>query len=403
VFGTAFAHYVSYGATDQQTVRNLAGSYTGILVPGTVAAFQREGTGGFVLSLSATPASPEYAIDPRFPLFQQALSRPKRSHRSLAEALGAPGLVRSRDPNPRDFTPTLVRTIARSWAEFNGTYRSRAGGKFAKYARRLGRPVESTESKPPTFVLAPYLAVSNRTDPWWELSKSLFDRTEEHVEDVGRCIRVIAAKDVSALEELIEDVPEERLAVWPSGLDEITSTSGDLGDYARTIQRASEGGRSLFALYGGFFSVLMNNLGLSGASHGIGYGEYRNWIELPTSGPPPARYYLPQLHRYVQPDEATRLFLADSRLSACGCQECNGDPPLGLDYHALMRHSVRCREREITEWAGLSLGDMVTRLDEEATEFRQVLHASGLPEVVISRTERQAAHLARWVDALESV
>ncbi len=63
MFDATFAHYLSYGATDQQTVRALTGSYSGLLVPGTVAAFQRDGTGKFVFALSATPDSPDYAID----------------------------------------------------------------------------------------------------------------------------------------------------------------------------------------------------------------------------------------------------------------------------------------------------------------------------------------------------
>ena len=45
MFETKFSHYLSYGAADQHTVRELRGFYDGLLVPGTVAAFQREGTG----------------------------------------------------------------------------------------------------------------------------------------------------------------------------------------------------------------------------------------------------------------------------------------------------------------------------------------------------------------------
>ena len=68
MFTRQFSHYLSYGASDQKTVVDLRDVYNGILVPGTVAAFQREGTGGFVLSLSAADSIP-YVIDPRSPLF----------------------------------------------------------------------------------------------------------------------------------------------------------------------------------------------------------------------------------------------------------------------------------------------------------------------------------------------
>src|SRR5438067_1190570 len=101
----AFAHYLSYGATDQQTLRDLAGSYDGLVVPGTIAAYQRQGTGGFVLSLSATAAAPPYVIDPRFPLFQQRLQAPKQSHFALASLFGDyPDLIDiDNAPLPTDF------------------------------------------------------------------------------------------------------------------------------------------------------------------------------------------------------------------------------------------------------------------------------------------------------------
>src|SRR5207245_1020479 len=94
----SYSHYLAYGATDQETFRALRGAYTGVLVPGTIAAWQRQGTGGFVLALSATEQAPPYVIDPRFPLFQQPLKDPKASHEALADLLGDPDLIRRIEP-----------------------------------------------------------------------------------------------------------------------------------------------------------------------------------------------------------------------------------------------------------------------------------------------------------------
>lgn len=403
LFDDDFAHYLSYGATDQRTALDLAGNYTGLLVPGTIAAFQREGTGGFVLSLSATAAAPDYTIDPRFPLFQQPLPSPKRSHVALAELLDAPELVRGTAPSPADFTPDLIARIAAAWGRFNGGYQDAAGSKFAKYAKRLKREVMPRDAREPTYVLAPYLVASGPTDPWWAISEQLFEATLDAMNGDQRCIRVVAAASAGALAELIPATSERRLAMWVSGLEEMASPSQDLAAYGRAIQTAASEGRSSFALYGGFFSVLLHEVGLRGSSHGIGYGEYRNWIELPNSGPPPARYYLPQLHRYVQADEATRLHLADPRLAECLCDECQGDPPLGLDYHSLMKHSVRCRAAEIDGWAGLDPDAAATRLSDELEAYRQVLQGSGLPDIVVTRTERQASHIPVWIEALRII
>lgn len=403
MFDQDFSHYLSYGATDQQTVRALTGDYNGLLVPGTVAAFQRDGTGGFVLTLSATADAPEYAIDPRTPLFQQGLSKPKKSHQSLADLLGIPALIRTHDPDPSEFTDDIVATMARNWAQFNGDYRAAAGSKFAKYAKRLGQAVQPRDAQQPTFVLPPYFVARRRSDPWWGVSQRLFRATLEEMDDAERVVRVVATTSGLGLADLLTDVDELRAAIWVSGLEELTADSSELANYGQTVSDASDDGMELFALYGGFFSVLLQNVGLSGSSHGIGFGEYRQWVELPSSGPPPARYYLPQLHRYVQPDEATQLYFADRRLAECGCVECESEPPIALDYHALMRHSVRCRATEIQEWSDLGVSGAAQRLDEEYAEFRQVLHSCGLPDIAVNRIEQRGAHIPRWVHALNEL
>src|SRR5216117_1046434 len=139
----AFSHYLAYGATDQQTARELAGFYDGLLVPGTIAAFQREGTGGFVLTLSATEASPQYVIDPRFPLFQQRLTSPKKSHHALAEWLEDPRLVQEEaKPQPADFPPDRTESLAHRWIDINRGYAAATRQKFDKYDKRLGEPVQ---------------------------------------------------------------------------------------------------------------------------------------------------------------------------------------------------------------------------------------------------------------------
>lgn len=403
MFDATFSHYLSYGATDQQTVRSLTGDYTGLLVPGTVAAFQRDGTGGFVLALSATPDSPEYAIDPRTPLFQQHLSKPKKSHQSLAELLGIPGLIRPDDPDPSDFTDDVIETMAQNWAQFNGDYRAAAGSKFEKYAKRLGQPVQPRDARQPTFVLPPYFMARRRRDPWWDVSQRLFRATIDELADASRAVRVVATTSGLGLADLLSEVDEDRAAIWVSGLEELTSESEALADYAVAVGEASDDGMNLFALYGGFYSVLMQNVGLAGSSHGIGFGEYRQWVELPSSGPPPARYYLPQLHRYVQPDEATQLYFADRRLAECDCVECESEPPIALDYHALMRHSVRCRAAEIDEWSDLGVAAAVERLTDEFGEFRSILHSCGLPDIAVNRIEQRGAHMTRWIESLASL
>ena len=195
---------------------------------------------------------------------------------------------------------------------------------------------------------------------------------------------------------------DTEVVVWVSGFEEANRPELDLSQYAQTLRGATENGKRVFALYGGFFSVLLSAYGLVGSSHGIGFSEHRDWRELPSSGAPPARFYVPRLHRYMQPDEADLLYSADPTLVECGCPECAGRSPVELDYHQLMRHSVRCRATEIGEWVGLSAGAMADRLSDETTAFYDALRYAGLPTRFEARVMRHRQTLERWVRVLRT-
>ena len=313
----AFAHYLSYGASDQQTARALTDQYDGLLVPGTVAAFQTAGTKGFVLTLSARQEGPStrYVIDPRFPLFQQGLSKPKKSHQSLAELLGDPSLVDSSNPSAEDFDDDRVEAIAESWVQFNTGYTELTAKQFDKYAQRLDEVVVPIDATLPEAILAPYFMADGTSDEFWDVSSRLWQATQSAAVGTGLPVyRVIAAKEPHVLVDLLDAEPSGRVALWVDAIDEFQVDGVGmqrLTAYARAVRHGSAAGKQMFALYGGYFAVMLGSLGLSGASHGIGYGEQRAYIELPNSGPPPARYYLPIAHKYVSQD------LAEYFESAC--------------------------------------------------------------------------------------
>jgi hypothetical protein len=396
-----YAHYLSYGATDQRTVRDLMGEYSGLLVPGTVAAFQREGTGGFVLALSARTDATDYVIDPRSPLFQQSLSNPKQSHLALADLLGVdPQLFSGRHPEAADFEGQLCAEMAERWVNFNTGYTESVSGKFAKYAKRLNEPVLPSDARAPTYILAPYFIAEGPEDPWWDVSARLYEEAAR-VAPSDTCVRVVAVTSPLALGRLLDTLDDERAVIWVSGLQELETPPEVLAEYARVVAASEERDQDLFALYGGFFSVLLASFGLDGQSHGVGYGEYRSWLELPQSGPPPARYYLPRAHRYVSQELAHQMWLADRTLAECDCAECEGQSPLILEYHELMKHSVRCRSREIREWAGLDVMAALARLRVDYLDYRNDLNEAPLPQIWSRRAQRTVEPMDRWTAALE--
>lgn len=398
-----FAHYLAYGATDQETFRELRDSYSGILVPATIAAFQRQGTGGFVLTLSATPEAPPYMIDSRFPLFQQRLKAPKKSHTALADLLNDPGLVQTEAvPDPTSFSDERIEEIARHWVDFNVGYGAQEMDSFDKYAKRLGEDVRPEQAQTPEAILAPYFACDGVDDPWWEHSKLFFQQTSTLTSEPP-CLRVVCATDASALDALLSDIGDpEQLIVWVSDLDEHNATAEELGHYRTAISNAAGRGHRPFALYGGFFSVLLGSNGLTGSSHGVGFSEHRSWIELPESGAPPARYYLRRAHRYVPQDLAQALYSVNADLTDCPCIQCDGRPPIALGYHELMKHSVLCRAEEISRWYDVTNRDAAQVLGDEFAALAKQIDESGLAPRIRSRARSFIEHLPEWARALRA-
>ncbi|OIQ82045.1 hypothetical protein GALL_361780 [mine drainage metagenome] len=395
-----FDHYLSYTSTDQQTVRELHNSFSGLLVPGTVAAFQAEGTKGFILSLSARSEEP-YVIDSRFPLFQNRLLNPKRSHTLLAEIFGVPELInKTRIPIPDDFDSAMIEKIAQGWIDFNVRFEDVKLKTFEKYAARLGEEVLLAKRKEPAYILPPYAMVGDLADGWWEFSKQLWQDSIEYASTKNvsdKLRRVVAAKNPRLWGELASEISDDEVVGWVSNLNEFDLTSeGSLIEYGRALKASQGRNQKVFALYGGFFSILLARFGLTGASHGIGFGEHRNSIELPTSGAPPARYYVPKLHRYIGVEIAVHLWRQFPALVTCSCLECAGRSPAVLDYHGLMRHSVRVRNSEIHEWVDLPSLELIERLNSTFDEFQKGVDRLNAPAKIVEGARAVYSHLAMW-------
>ena len=149
----------------------------------------------------------------------------------------------NRDPNPLEFTPERIDLIARSWVEFNQGYQHAANAKFDKYALRLNEPVVPERAKSPRFVLAPYTMTSGTDDPWWNVSRMLYERTCHHMGESEKCIRVVAATSATGLSHLLRELPDSRALVWVSDLDELDSSPAVL----KILRQRHSGGTRRFA------------------------------------------------------------------------------------------------------------------------------------------------------------
>jgi hypothetical protein len=375
-----------------------------MVVPGTTAAFQAEGTRGFVLTLSAAEKFP-YTIDPRFPLFQERIPNLRKSHLLLAGVFGIEKLVSEHGQvRPQDWSPAVEDTIVERWIDFNSNYTDLRPAAFEKYARRLKRELPQDQAAPPTWVLPPYLMEAQQYPQAWEISNRLWEKSVDIARATGhgdRLRRVVATWEVANLLPLGMSVGETEIVVWVSDLDELDLVRGQrLSDYARAIRRLADAGKKPFALYGGYFAVMLSSVGLVGASHGVGFSEYRNHIELPTTGGAPARYYVQRIHRYLPVDLASELWRRDPQLVASQYLGFRSADPLELEYHELMEHSVRARNDEIQKAQGVLPTQHVEDLETVFEAYRRDLAGVRLTEGLRKRIDQFIAHLPVWQFAL---
>lgn len=397
-----FNHYVSYGSSDQQTMTNLRELYDGLVVPATIAAMQGQATGGFVLAMTALDQDLPYVIDSRFPLFQRRLEAPKPSHVKLAEILDDERLILTEeDPTPESFDAPRIQKLATNWNEFNSSYEDTHKEKFDKYAERLGEALDPQDAQDPDRILPLYFIVTGPGEPWWDQSEALWQATRALAPN--NATRVIAVENSSFLARSLEAVTEEEIAIWASGLNEMDSISGDLFEYGVAVAEAGERGQKLFALYGGYFHVMLMKLGLTGFSHGIGFGEHRDWTALSSSGGPPPRFYLPRAHRYFPQDLAQVLWEQDPEIISCPCGECENRSPGGLSYHALMRHSVRVRDLEITHARERSLRQLHQDLIDDQQFLVERISKLSLTSKMRTRVNDLLDHFDSWITAVGSL
>lgn len=399
-----FSHFLAYGSTDQETLRELTNEYDGLLVPGTVAAYQAEGTRGFVLSLSAAAQHP-YAIDPRTPLFQYRNPAPKQSHISLSRVLGIADDIARHGMVPLDtWTDEYCAAVARSWLAFNSDYTSIAPKQFDKYARRLGKTLPVADARLPTWVLAPYLMhtvdfdASMVNDRLWNAAVDAAGASR------SRLRRVVAATAATDLRRLALAAGEEEIVIWMDDLEEVDgANSARLAEYASAVSDLQVAGLKPFALYGGYFAVALATVGLRGASHGVGFSEHRNHIELKTSGGAPARFYVQRLHRYFPIDLASELWRQDAGLVASYYSGYQDRDPGEYSYHELMKHSVRARSDEIRGVVDATPQDIADHLDEVFTDFRRDVKRIAISRPASRRVEANLAHLPVWSRALRQL
>ena len=125
--------------------------------------------------------------------------------------------------------------------------------------------------------------------------------------------------------------------LWATDFEEDRATEGQIRGLKTLVQGLSqEGKKQVINMFGGYFSCLLAESGLTGFSHGLGYGERRDITPVLGGGLPPAKYYLPATHQQIRIDQlaaiASSLDKDSFSQTICNCSICRGLLQEGLDF-----------------------------------------------------------------------
>ncbi len=402
-------HFLAYGHSNQTTFGNpgIQSAYDAIVVPGTIATFFQQATGGFVLALKRP-----YFIDPRTPVFQQDLQQQhiRASFYTLSQAHG-PRIEVAVDRAGKGLARLWVeirntydhKEAAKSWLDYQRGYVSGSSQKLRHYEKLIGKSLGGAQQ--PAFFTNPYWMANSLASQAWTMTHGTIVEMKNELHTDESFVPIIAWKRRNGfggwrtLERMVESICDigdiHTVLIWIDSFRELEEPVDELRALRELVSGMLSDGVRVGMLYGGYFSVLLGKVGLWSFGNGVGYSESRSFPELPSTGGPPPRHYLYGLHRYIQPDIASQILRNDYKGMLqipvqLRHQTANSDPA-SLSYHELMTHFVLSRGAEIDHAAGSSVVDLQNELIDTASYIEASHILSALASV---------EHLRNWAAAL---
>lgn len=259
----------------------------------------------------------------------------KRSYKALGLRLGGlfeEALTREKAISPADLgSSKQLRAVARAVTEYQ---LERTREEFAK------DPEFEMADEIPTLpaVFAPYFYIEpSEAVAWTKVNLDLAREAAAHVTDVP--VHAVVCADVSFLndDDFLDQIAEELPAtgvqgvwLWFSKFYEEGATLVQLRAFRGLVERLANH-VTVFDMHGGYFSLALSRVGMTGISHGIGYGEQKDVVPVIGQSTPTVRYYVPPLRRRLGVLQVQRSFgklgiksAADFFARICDCVVCKG-------------------------------------------------------------------------------
>ncbi len=232
---------------------------------------------------------------------RKVVRRFKKSYLALAQRYGGlfqKALDQSKAISLEDLSePTARRATVEAIINYQITRAKEEFEKDPEYAKW------AEDIPAPPAVFAPYFYVEPNDPENW-VTANLLLATEAVAAGKGLapvhailCLDHTFLADEKFINLLAEAIPNTGVAgvwVWFSKFKEDEATLGQLQTFRRLVEALAQR-MEVFALHGGFFSLALSRVGLTGVSHGVGYGEQKDVMPVIGQSTPTVRYYAPPL------------------------------------------------------------------------------------------------------------
>ncbi len=190
----------------------------------------------------------------------------------------------------------------------------------------------------PSAVFAPYFYCEPHNAVRWldlglKLAKATADMKPESPVHAVICADQSFLGDRTFLNKLTSELPGTGVSgvwLWFSKLTEDAANVNQLRAL-RSLVQALSAKIQVFNMHGGYFSLALCKHGMSGISHGIGYGEQKDVVPVIGQSTPTVRYYLPDACKRFGVPQIERCFdelgirsPANFHKKVCDCVICRG-------------------------------------------------------------------------------
>ena len=278
-----------------------------------------------------------YIIDPYTYIFGNDVRdiREKRWFSKLIENYGldliidpdtlnlSPDLLIDRNNQPTDNLKELVENVV----TYQRTKVQEIYDEISEFAEFETEKTETFVPKP-RWVIPPYFFLEAGAGDWLTVNIQSIRLAIENRDNSEKIFAVIMIdRDLLSYEEDIDEIIEgykilgvDGYMIWSAYMDENSAKSGELQRFQSFVSKLSNHKKPIYNMYGGLFSFLLKEKGMTGSSHSLCYGEHKNPF---TTGGMAAtiRFYQTFLHSKV-PFARIKEIESALELEKCDCEYC---------------------------------------------------------------------------------